>query len=134
MDKRQAIAISEFVSERTPRPLMGPILNFDLDTEMASLREEDGWRAHGHNARTLIKHSEFRVVLIALRVGSQVHEQQTDERLAIQTLRGRVRLHVPTESVELRINQLVSLDRHIPFSLEALEDCDFLLWLGWSKD
>lgn len=134
MDRRQAIAISEFVSERTPRALMGPILNFDLEAEMAWLREEDGWRTHGHNARTLIKHSEFRVVLIALRASAQVHEQQTDERLAIQTLRGRVRLHVPTESVELRANQLVSLDRHIPFRLEALEDCDFLLWLGWSKD
>jgi quercetin dioxygenase-like cupin family protein len=134
MDRRQAIAINEFVSERTPRPLMGPILNFDLESEMGLLRDEEVWHAHGHNARTLIKHSEFRVVLIALRVGAQVHEQQSDERLAIQTLRGRVRLHVPTESVELRAHQLVSLDRHVPYSLEAIEDCDFLLWLGWSKD
>ena len=134
MDRRQAIAISEFVSDRTPRPLMGPILNFDLDAETAWLRDEEAWRAHGHNARTLIKHSEFRVVLIALQQGAQVHEKQTDERLAIQLLHGRVKLHVPTESVELRVNQLVSLDRHVPFSIEALEDCDFLLWLGWSKD
>ena len=133
MDKRQAIAISEFVSERTPRPLMGPILNFDLDAEMAALRDEEAWHANGHNARTLIKHSEYRVVLIALRNGRQVHEQQTDERIALQTLRGRVRLHVPTESVDLRAHQLVSLDRHVPWSLEATEDCDFLLWLGWSK-
>ncbi|HKU44398.1 MAG TPA: hypothetical protein VJR89_39835 [Polyangiales bacterium] len=134
MDRRQRIAISEFVSERTPRPLMGPILNFDLSEEIAALRSESVWHAHGHNARTLIKHSEYRVVLIALRSGSHVHEQQTDERLAIQTLRGQVRLHVPTESVDLGPNQLVSLDRHVPFSLEAIEDCDFLLWLGWSKD
>lgn len=134
MDQRQRIAISEFVSERTPRPLMGPILNFDLQEEMAALRAESTWQANGHNARTLIKHSEYRVVLIALRAGSHVHEQQTDERLAIQTLRGQVRLHVPTESVDLRASQLVSLDRHVPFSLEALEDCDFLLWVGWSKD
>src|SRR5215510_13997347 len=79
MDTRQRIAISEFVSERTPRPLMGPILTFDLAEEMAALRAESVWQANGHNARTLIKHSEYRVVLIALREGSHVHEQQTDE-------------------------------------------------------
>lgn len=133
MDRRQRIAISEFVSERTPRPLMGPILSFDLNEEMAALRAESAWQAHGHNARTLVKHSEYRVVLVALREGCQVHEQQTDERLAIQVLRGQVRLHVPTESADLKAGQLVSLDRHVPFSFEALADCDFLLWLGWSK-
>ena len=134
MDERQKIAISEMVSDRTPRPLMGPMLAFDLESEKASLRGENGWRTHGHNARTLIKHSEFRLVLIALQPGKHAGERETSERVVLQLLSGRARLHVPTEHIELRAGQLISLDRHIPFGIEAIEECDLLLWVGWSKD
>lgn len=134
MDERQRIAISEMVSDRTPRPLMGPMLTFDLEAEKASLRSEPIWSSHGHNARTLLKHSEFRLVLIALRAGKHAGERETGERVALQLLSGRARLQVPTEQLELRAGQLVSLDRHINFGIEAVEDCDLLLWLGWSKD
>jgi quercetin dioxygenase-like cupin family protein len=134
MDERQQIAITEFVSARTPRPLMGPVLTFDLAEEAGLLRQEEPWRLHGHNARTLIKNSEFRLVQITLQAGARAHEQQTDERLALHVIRGRLRLHIPTEVMELRAEQLVMLDRRVPYSIEALEDTDFLLWLGWSKD
>lgn len=134
MDRRQQIAITEFVSDRTPRPLLAPVLNFDLGEEVASLRAEEAWTAHGHNARTLIKHSEIRLVLLTIRDGYQIHEQQVDERVSFQTLSGALRVHVPTETLQLRSGQLLALDRQVPFTIEALEDSAFLLWLGWSKD
>lgn len=134
MDTRQRIAISDMVSERTPRPLMGPLLTFDLPSEVNSLRAEDVWRAHGHNARTLIKHSEFRLVLVALQAGKHVHEHETPVRLTIQVLDGRARVHVPTENVELTAGQLLALDRHLNYGIEALEESNILLWVGWSKD
>jgi quercetin dioxygenase-like cupin family protein len=133
MDQRQKLAITDFVSDRTPRPLMAPVLNFDLAEEAASLRAEPAWLTHGHNARTLVKHSEFRLVLITLRTGSQIHEQQISERISLQILSGSLRVHVPTETLELPAGRLIALDRQLPFSVEALSDCDFLLWLGWSK-
>jgi hypothetical protein len=133
MDERQRIAISEFVSDRTPRPLSGPLLTFDLPEEVAQLHSEPIWHTHGHNARTLIKQPDVRLVLIALRAGKQVHERETNESLAIQSLRGVLRVHVPTEIVVLRAQQLMSLDKHVPYGIEAAEDCEFLLWLGWSK-
>jgi quercetin dioxygenase-like cupin family protein len=134
MDRRQLIAITEIVSDRTPRPLLAPVLSFDLPEELAMLQNEQVYKAHGHNARTLVKHSEFRLVLISLRSGYRLHEQQISERLSIQTLAGALRLHIPTETLELRAGQLLALDRGLPFSVEALEDSGFLLWLGWSKD
>ena len=134
MEPRQQIAISAFVSDRTPRPLMGPILSFDLPAEIASLHAEQVWRDHGHNARTLIKHSEFRLVLISLQAGKHVHARETDEPLALQMLSGSARVHVPTEVVELKAGQLLSLDRNIPYEIETVDTCELLLWLGWSKD
>lgn len=134
MDTRQRLAINEIVSNRTPRPLMGPLLTFDLAAESASLLQEEGWRTQGHNARTLIKHSEFRLVLIALAAGKQVHERETSQRLAIQVVSGHARVHVPTERVELKAGQLLALDHHLQYGIEAVEDSNILLWVGWSKD
>jgi quercetin dioxygenase-like cupin family protein len=133
MDERQKLAITDIVSDRTPRPLMAPVLNFDLAVEANVLREEAAWKAHGHNARTLVKHSEFRLVLITLREGMQIHEQQVAERISLQTLRGSLRVHIPTETLELSAGRLIALDRQLPFSIEALSDSEFLLLLGWSK-
>jgi hypothetical protein len=133
MDRRQAIAISEFVSDRTPRPLMAPVLTFDFAEEIALLRAEQEYEAHGHNARTLIKHSEFRLVLIALAQGAQIRKHLSTERIALQTLGGRLAVRIPTELVELGSGQLLSLDHHLDYAIEALEASDFLLWLGWSK-
>jgi hypothetical protein len=133
MDLRQAIAITEFVSDRTPRPLMAPVLTFDFADETKLLRAEAEFETRGHNARTLIKHSEFRLVLIALRAGAHIHKQGSTQRIALQTLQGRLDVRIPTELVELRAGQLMSLDHHLDYAIEAVEDTDFLLWLGWSK-
>ena len=62
MQQRQYDAISTWVSDRTPRPLNAPMMAFDLAAEAERLRTEDAWLEHGHNARTLIKHSEFRLL------------------------------------------------------------------------
>jgi hypothetical protein len=134
MDQRHRIAISSFVSDRTPRSLTGPLLTFDLSREAALLHEEPIWREHGHNARTLIKQRDFRLVLISLRGGRDVHERESNEPVAIQPLRGAIRVHVPTEVVELGPQQLLSVDKRVPYGIEASEDSDLLLWVGWSKD
>jgi hypothetical protein len=55
------------------------------------------------------------------------------ERIALQTLGGRLAVRIPTELVELCSGQLLSLDHHLDYAIEALEASDFLLWLGWSK-
>jgi quercetin dioxygenase-like cupin family protein len=133
MDKRQAIAITEEVSDRTPRPLSAPLLSFDFAHEAELLRAEELWSSHGHNARTLIKFPEFRLVLMVLRAGSHRKERESEHRVALHVLEGRLRLHVPTEDVELAGNQLLALDRDIPCEMQALEDSAFLLWVGWSQ-
>ena len=125
------LLLKDFVSDRTPRPLMAPVLNFNLSVEISQLRGEPAF-ANGHNAVTLIKHSEFRVVLVALGQGGQVHEHSASERLALQPLRGHLRLFLESETINLHPDQLLSLDRSIAYRIEAVEDSAFLMWVGWS--
>lgn len=133
MDEHQRIAIGEFVSDRTPRQLTGALLSFDLPNEVALLHDEPHWQLQGHNARTLIKHRDLRLVLISLRAGKQAHESGLDEPIAVQPLHGRLRVEVHSQVVELGPQQLLSIGRGERFAFEAIEDCAFLLWIGWSK-
>lgn len=111
---------------------MSSVLEFNLPQEIASLRGEVEYQK-GHNARTLIKHSEFRVVLVALKAGSAVHEQETDQRIAVQPIAGHLRLRLADEVVNLHSDQLLSLDHHVSYQIDAVEDSAFLMWVGWSK-
>ncbi len=133
MDKRAQIALDGGVSERTPRALHGRALRFDLAAEAAALKTEDAWRLNGHNARTLAKYENFRVVLIALRTGARVREHQTDQHATVQALSGRLRLHLPGETIDLAAGDLLALDRAVAHDVEALEDSLLLLSMGWFK-
>jgi quercetin dioxygenase-like cupin family protein len=133
MDKRERIAASGGVSERTPRPLAGKALIFDFLTEANALRQEDAWRVHGHNARTLVKNDDSRVVLIALKAGARMQEHQSDQHATVQVLLGTLKLHLPDKAIELRAGQLLALDRGVSHDVEAIEDSVLLLSMGWAQ-
>src|SRR5215475_3694319 len=62
-------------------PLMAfPYMEFDLVGEVHRLKAESSWDT-GHNAKTLIKYDDLRVVLMALQSGARLPEHQTDGRL-----------------------------------------------------
>ena len=114
--------------------MSGPALSFDLRAEAAALVDEPTWRAHGHNAKTLVKHPDFRIVLIALKAGARISEHKTDHCVTIQPVEGRLRLHVPGDGErEVGAGELLALEQLILHDIEALEDSVFLLSLGWSK-
>jgi hypothetical protein len=129
---------TEPVSERTPRALAGSALRFDLDAEIAALKREPNYTS-GHNARTLAKYTDTRVVLVVLQRGARMHEAQLDQSMLVQALEGRVRVHVPGDGVDVAhgidVGQghLLALDSCVAHDIEALEESAFLLSLGWSK-
>jgi quercetin dioxygenase-like cupin family protein len=118
---------------REPHPVNGTALTFNLVTEAAALVDEPTWRAHGHNAKTLVKHPDFRVVLIALKAGARVSEHKTDHCVTIHAIEGRLRLHVPGNTLDLAQGQLLALEQTTLHDIEAVEDSIFVLSLGWSK-
>ena len=114
------------------RPLAGPHLSFDLAGEVARLRTEPIFKADGHDARTLVKYPDVRVVLTVTKPGVRMRTHETDERITIHCISGRVRLHLPDgDRVDVEGGHLLALDRAMAHEVEALEESAFLLCVSW---
>jgi len=119
-------------SELTRLPhLADSILHFDISREIAQLRQEDSWQRNtGRSSKTLVKHTDFRIVLTLLKPGAHVNEHRTDARISIHTVMGKIKLRLPQSTVELTTGQLLALDSEVPHDVEALEESAFLLTVG----
>jgi quercetin dioxygenase-like cupin family protein len=118
-------------AEQKERYLAEPCRCFELAKEVDSLRRDIGWRRDGHSARTLVKHEDLRVVLIALTQGARMGEHVADARASIMTVAGSVRVWVGERAVALPLGGLLVLDRGISHDVEALEESAILLTLAW---
>jgi quercetin dioxygenase-like cupin family protein len=105
----------------------------DLVAEMELLRGEPAYARAGRNAKTLVKRSDFRVVLTAIRAGTRIARHQAPGPVTVQALSGRIRLHLGERQVELVAGHLLSLEPGEPHDVEALEDGAFLLTIAWPE-
>lgn len=107
-------------------------LKFDLPGEISQLHQDEAWKQPaGRSSKTLVKHPDLRIVLIAMRSGSRMHEHTAAARISVHTLAGHVRLHLPHRVAELPAGHLIALDESVPHDVEAVEDSAFLLTLSW---
>ena len=104
-----------------------PVLQLDLNRVAAELKEEKPWQARGHNARTLAKDADLRLVLVALKAGGRLKEHQAEECVSVHALSGRLRLKLPSPVVELTPGQVLVMERGLSHDVEALEESTFLL-------
>ena len=118
-------------SERLAQHLAGAVLAFDLTREAAQLRTERAWAQGDRNAKTLVKESSLRIVLIALRAGGRMPDHAAAGRISLQTLAGRLRVHAGQETLDVPLGGLVTLEHGLPHDVEALEESTFLLTIAW---
>jgi quercetin dioxygenase-like cupin family protein len=122
--------------ERALEPLTGPWLLFDLDDEVRRLGQEEASHA-GRNAKTLVKHPDFRVVLTTLMAGSRIRGHRASGRISIQTIRGHIRMRVSQtaaeNTIDLPAGHVLVLDRGIYHDVQALVDSSFLLTIAWPQ-
>jgi quercetin dioxygenase-like cupin family protein len=105
----------------------------DVNEEIIRLQKEVSTNEElEHRTKMLVKHPEFRIVLITMNSGSQWAEHKTNSRISMQPLQGHIRLFTPDGNVDLREGQLLTLDPGVPHSVEALEESAFLLTLSGS--
>ncbi len=119
--------------ESLARPLADPSMMFDLAAEMEALRRESAWSRNHHNARTLAKYPDMRLVLAAAEAGVRMKTHEPNERIAIHVLRGRVRLLAANAPIEVRAGQLAALDKAMAHEIEALEESAFLIYVSWDR-
>jgi quercetin dioxygenase-like cupin family protein len=117
--------------EGKSRRLDAPMLRLDLAKELEELRQGALFRANDHNAKTLVKHPDLRVILMAFKSGATLSQHHTVGRLTLQTLEGRVRLTLESERIELSEGVLLALGPSISHDLEAVEPSAVLLTIAW---
>ena len=110
--------------------MAAPFLEFDLPAEIHRLKAETTWST-GHNARTLTKYADFRVVLIALAAETRMQEHKAEGRVSIHVLSGHIQLRASGRSFNLRSGGLLALDRGVAHDVHALEESVLLLTIAW---
>lgn len=111
-----------------PNALAEPFLEFDLAGEIDGLLCEPKWV---QNAKTLVKYSDFRIVLIVLKPHHAIPVHQTEGRVSIQVLRGHALLRAEGRTFDLTPERIVALDRGIPHEIEAIEESAVLQTIAW---
>src|SRR6185437_9780302 len=125
-------ALDEHAQHRRPhaRPMAAAYLEFDLARELEQLHREPEW-ASGHNAKTLVKYDDFRIILIAVKASARLPEHQAEGRISIQTVAGHIQVRAQGRTFDLRSGSLLALDQGLPHDVEALEESAFLLTIAW---
>jgi quercetin dioxygenase-like cupin family protein len=128
---QQPAAGHEFIAGTLDRPL----LQFDLTNELEQLHRDESWlQATGRSSKTLVKYPDLRIVLIAMKANTRMHEHTASARISVHTLRGHIRLHLPQRAVDLPAGHLLALGESLPHDVEAVEESAFLLSLSWSPE
>jgi quercetin dioxygenase-like cupin family protein len=117
-------------AQRSPQHLALPMMSFDLEREQEQLRNEESYRAGDRNAKTLVKEPGLRVVLTVMRSGAQLQEHKAPGPIAIQALKGHIRLRTLEDVVELPAGHVVTLLGDIAHIVEAVEESAFLLTIA----
>jgi quercetin dioxygenase-like cupin family protein len=111
-------------------PTAGPFMEFDLPAEIHRLHAETTWST-GHNAKTLIKYDNLRVVLTALQANARVPEHANEGHISVHVLSGHIHVRASGRTFSLRPGGLLALDRGVAHDIEALDDSAFLLTIAW---
>jgi len=115
--------------------LSGPVLQFDLASELDQLHRDESWlHPTGRSSKTLVKYSDLRIVLIAMKANTRMHEHTAAGRISVHALNGHIRVQLPERVVDLPAGHLLALDQCVPHDVEAAEDSAFLLTLSWPPE
>lgn len=112
------------------RQLDAPVRQHTLDAEARTTWFHADRLRQPYSARTLAKLPGLRVVLITLRGGARIPAHHTDSDIALQTVRGHVKILLEGREVELGEGELVTLASGLRHAVEARVDSELLLTIG----
>jgi quercetin dioxygenase-like cupin family protein len=107
-------------------------MEFDLEAEFHRLKAETAW-ASGHNARTIAKYDDLRLVLIALQRDARLPEHQAEGRVSVHVISGHVVVRASGRTSNLRSGGLLTLDPAIRHDVTAVDESAVLLTIAWPR-
>lgn len=111
------------------------MIHTNIQQAIRRLKEAPAWsQPGGRSSETLVKYSDFRVVLVAMKAGIKLADHHADGPISVQVIQGRVGINLANgETVDLRDGDIVALERALKHEVVALEESVFLLTIAWSK-
>ena len=112
------------------RLLDAPLVEMDLSSLSAQIKEESAWKNTDRNAITIYKTSGMRIVLVALHKGAEMKTHTAPGTISVQVLQGKIRFTTEKKAVEREKGQMLALYAGIPHSVFAVEESVFLLTMA----
>ncbi|HZT95732.1 MAG TPA: cupin domain-containing protein [Chloroflexota bacterium] len=111
----------------------GPMLQYDVSSEAESLMAAPSYRRGEPSGKTLLKEPDLRLVLLALKAGTQMREHDASGPVAILVFRGRCRVRTEDRTFELGPGGLLTLEPDIEHDVLAVEDSVLILSIGRTR-
>ncbi|MEO6805387.1 MAG: cupin domain-containing protein [Edaphobacter sp.] len=110
--------------------MIDKMAEFDLLKEIGNSEQNKPWQS-GHDARTLFKKHDLRIVLVTMEPEAHIKEHHADGTISIQVLKGHIRVTVHDKQHDLHVGNLFTLAASIRHDVEAVEESAFLLTISW---
>ena len=116
---------------REARTLDDPVMGFELDREIALLREEPGYAQFGRSSKTLGKSRNFRLVVTAARAGTDLGNDDAEAAMAIQVLDGAVTATRAGAGMRFGRGSVIWFAEGEDWAVRVDDDAALVLSIGW---
>lgn len=116
------------------RPLAGPLLTFELESQLRELRAEESFRRSGRAGRTLAKSGRLRITLVAMQTGNVIGTHQADSPMTLQVLQGHIRFRANDGEHEMRTGELLFFGPGDAHDITAREESALLITISATGD
>ena len=116
---------------REARTLDDPVMGFELDREIALLREEPGYAQFGRSSKTLGKSRNFRLVVTAARGGTDLGNDDAEAAMAIQVLDGAVTATRAGAGMRFGRGSVIWFAEGEDWAVRVEDDAALVLSIGW---
>jgi len=109
------------------RALTGNKLTFDLEEQIAELRQDESYMRSGRVGRTLVKAGPLRLTLTLIADGVDAGTHHAASPMTLQVLQGRIRYREDEEEFEIAQGEVLFFGPGHAQDIRALEDTALLL-------
>lgn len=105
---------------------------FQLAPQILEMKQDESWTKHGRSSRTLHKVGTMRLVLNAMKAGTEIKTHHANGPISVHCIEGKMKFNTEEGSVILQKGELLTLEELVKHSVEAIEETTFLLTLSLS--
>ena len=109
------------------RPVDAPLVPVKLNEFIKKIKKEKAWDKNDRNAITVFKSDKLRIILVAMHKRAVMTTEHPENIFSVQVLEGKIKLHANEQKIDVREEELFVLHANIPYEIEAIRKCVFLL-------